>query len=108
VIISNVDVISGRHLTFRYLAYNVHGWSEPSDEFVIVAATIPAVPTDAKSESTFVESYLILSWKEPTFTGGDLVAIEEYRIQVQTNDGVTFVDVPAGCDPHLPAVVSAQ
>lgn len=79
-IISNIDVISGRHLTFRYLAHNVHGWSEPSDEFVIVAATIPAVPTDAATQSTFVESYMILKWTEPTFTGGDLVAIEEYRV----------------------------
>lgn len=61
-IISNGNVVSGAHLNFRYRAYNVHGWSDYSDEFVIVAATIPDPPTNAATTSTFINAYMIFSW----------------------------------------------
>jgi len=41
VIISNSNVLSGSHLSFRYRAQNIYGWSEYSDVSVIVAATVP-------------------------------------------------------------------
>lgn len=98
-IISNPDVTSGAYLTFRYKAYNVHGWSEYSDSFVIVAATIPDAPTNAATVSTLLDSSMTLRWVAPVNTGGNAVLIEEYRVQVLHYDLVTFTEVPAGCNP---------
>jgi hypothetical protein len=105
-IISNANVVSGAYLNFRYRAHNVHGWSDYSDSFVIVAATIPDPPTSPSTVLTFVESYMVFDWTEPVFTGGDGVAIDAYRIQVLQYDGITFSNVPAGCDPDSVTSVS--
>jgi hypothetical protein len=108
VVISNSDVTSGSYLTFRYRARNVHGWSEYSDTFVIVAATIPDVPTKAATISDFLSSSMTFQWAEPVNTGGTAVLIDEYWIKVLKSDGVTFTDLPAGCNPDSAAVVAAQ
>ena len=64
-VISNENTISGAYLTFRYRAFNVHGWSDYSDEFVIVAATVPEAPTNVATVSSFTSSKLTLRWVEP-------------------------------------------
>ncbi len=78
--ISNVNVTSGSYLNFRYRSHNVHGWSEYSDTFVIVAATIPDPPTQPATVSTFLSSSMTFKWKEPINTGGNAVKIEKYKI----------------------------
>jgi hypothetical protein len=55
-IISSTDVTSGAYLTFRYRAHNVHGWSEYSDSFVIVASTVPDLPTTPATISDYLSS----------------------------------------------------
>ena len=107
-IISNADVTSGTHLNFRYRAQNVHGWSEYSDEFVIVASTIPNPPTNIATISTFVSSAMTLQWLEPANTGGNAVAITAYKIEVQHYDQSTMSAVPAGCAPDSAEVVASQ
>jgi hypothetical protein len=79
-IISNENTVSGAYLNFRYRAHNVHGWSDYSDEFVIVAATIPDPPTNIATTSTFINSYMVLSWLAPVNTGGNAVQIDAYSV----------------------------
>ena len=107
-IISNAYVTSGAHLKFRYRAQNVHGWSDYSDEFVIVAATIPDPPTNIATISTFVSSAMTLQWLEPVNTGGNAVPITAYRVEVQHYDQSTMSEVPAGCEPGSVAAVTSQ
>jgi hypothetical protein len=45
VVITNVNVISGAYLNFRYRCQNLQGWSEYSPSNIIVAATVPDAPT---------------------------------------------------------------
>jgi hypothetical protein len=106
-LVTNGDVTSGSYLTFRYRAHNVHGWSDYSDEAVILAATIPDPPTSLSSMSTFTATSLTLSWAVPVNTGGLGVVIDEYMISILSHDGVNYFDVPSSCDTTNPAVTSA-
>ena len=108
IVISNNDVTSGSYLTCRYRAHNVHGWSEYSDTFVIVAATIPDVPTNAATISDFLSSSMTFQWAEPVNTGGTAVLIDEYWIKVLQSDDVTFTDLSAGCNLDSAVVVASQ
>jgi hypothetical protein len=81
-VISNLNVTSGLHLNFRYRAHNVHGWSDYSDTFVIVAATKPNPPTNPLSVSTMINTKITFNWLSPVNTGGVAVQIDQYRIQV--------------------------
>lgn len=108
-VISNSDVVSGASLTFRYRAMNVHGWSDYSDEFIIVAATVPDAPTLPSSQAVEFDSKLVMSWYAPLNTGGDAIPITGYRIMVRHYDGVSFTEAPDTlCDAFDQSVIDAQ
>lgn len=78
--ISEADIVSGLHITFRHRVQNAHGWSDYSDEVTIVAATVPEPPAGVLSFHQALSSKASLKWEEPLNTGGDAVLIEEYSV----------------------------
>ena len=79
-IIQDESVTSGMHLTFRYRAHNIHGWSEYSPSVIIVAATVPDKPTSSSTLAVLFNTKLTFKWIQPVNTGGSGVDIDSYRV----------------------------
>jgi hypothetical protein len=79
LISSNIN--SGLTYRLRYRAHNVHGWSDFSPEVEILAATIPGSPSEPQTQISGTD--VIFSWAAPTNTGGDLVQITNYIVEMQ-------------------------
>jgi hypothetical protein len=90
VVITHADIVSGKSLEFKYRAHNVHGWSDYSPSSTIVAATVPEVPTGVSTVTVQFDPKVHIEWQAPINTGGNSVAILEYRVIVLIHDGVTY------------------
>lgn len=86
LISSNIN--SGLTYRLQYRAHNVHGWSGFSPIAEILAATIPGA-TD-EPQTAIVGTDVVLSWNEPTNTGGDNIAITSYSVEILLTDDTYY------------------
>ena len=88
---------SGKTYRVRYRCYNAHGWGSYSPIGSIIAATKPDPPLapTISIDGTNVK----IVWAEPTNTGGNLIAITKYKVEIQKHDG-TYAEDLTNCDAH--------
>lgn len=78
------SIVVGNTYRFRYRVKNVHGWSNYSDELLLIAASVPDVISPAAT--TFNEQTSVrISWTAPAFNGGKPVTKYEIKIKTKTS-----------------------
>jgi hypothetical protein len=60
---------------------NIYGWSAYSLEESIIAATVPSKPLNAQTANSVDK--VAITWDLPTSTGGSLVSLTAYKIEIQ-------------------------
>jgi hypothetical protein len=89
---TTITLTPGRYYKFKVMARNSVGYSEMSEEIVILAAQLPARPL--APTTTLVGENMRVSWLQPDDGGTPLLA---YRVVIQQGDGV-FVEQLVHCD----------
>ena len=100
-------ITSGDRYTFRWMAINIFGTSDPSPTSQILAATIPDQPSPV-SISVLTNGDLQISWTEPTNTGGSGVLITDHIVEIKSKDGNYYEDNSlwdGSIDPSLTSLI---
>jgi hypothetical protein len=86
-------LLPGSNYKFKATSKTSFGYSLDSEEIVVMAASVPDVPTLVAS--TIENANADLTWSAP-YNGG--TPITAYTIQIRNSDGVTYSQDLANCD----------
>ena len=76
------NVVSGQTFSLRYRAYNIFGWSDPSEAEEIIASSTPTEPLNIVTANNEATTSVTVSWDAPLDFGGDGIQIESYLISI--------------------------
>ena len=93
---------AGTEYTFRVKAKNAVDFSEWSDSFQIIAATVPDAPTQPTTTLTGGDVNVLIDWSPNVNDGG--VTLQGYRLYIKTHSG-QFVQDPTNCDAETDAII---
>lgn len=75
--------MSGQSYPVRYKVKNIYGWSTNySPVLNILAATVPAAPTNVVTTNSLIDNTVRISWTTPSNTGGNSVTITAYQVLI--------------------------
>jgi len=80
---------------FKFRASNVHGWSDFSPSFAIVAATIPTAPLNPRSKVENLSTRAFFEWDFPENSGGVGIPYTAFKVFILKSDGLSFSQVPS-------------
>ena len=85
----------GTSYKFRVQARNAVDYSIYSQEFAIIAATVPGKPNAPSTTVSGDEETIVIDWTAPTNTGG--LDVSGYKLYVQKAD-LTWAEESTSCD----------
>ena len=89
--------MTGETLRFRVRARSIVGYGPYSEEFSIIAATVPSIPDEPSTEigGDEIDPTVIISWSLPADNGGFLIS--GYKVEIKTSAN-TYETLLKDCD----------
>lgn len=98
-----VSLTTGTTYKFKVQSRSLGGYSDLSEEVLILAASVPSKPDAPTTTWSNENDSVTITWTEPTINGA---AILSYTINIQHSDGVTYSTELTGCDGSDSTIMS--